>query len=166
MARPPRCRSTALGAALCGLISVGAWDDFFASRARTNCQVDVTRVAPYVAAGIGFIGAGVIFHDRRQVRGLTTAASIWTVAAIGVMAGLGMIWVALYTTVATWVALRWLKRLAPPRAAKRPNPDGGTGPDGGPDPCPGPTTDCGGTCVDTDGDELHCGSCDNARKVL
>jgi putative Mg2+ transporter-C (MgtC) family protein len=51
--------------------------------------VDPSRIAAQVASGIGFIGAGVIFLRRDVVRGLTTAASIWLVAAIGLAAGAG-----------------------------------------------------------------------------
>jgi len=52
---------------------------------------DVSRIVQGVAAGIGFIGAGAILKltDARQIRGLTTAASIWTTAAVGMTAGLG-----------------------------------------------------------------------------
>jgi putative Mg2+ transporter-C (MgtC) family protein len=80
----------ALGAALFGLISVGAWDHF-ATSDQTNVRVDVTRVASYVAAGIGFIGAGAIVKHAGGVRGLTTAASLWVVAAIGLAAGVGFV---------------------------------------------------------------------------
>lgn len=47
------------------------------------------RVASYVVSGVGFLGAGVIFKDGANVRGLTTAATIWCSAAIGVLCGLG-----------------------------------------------------------------------------
>ena len=79
----------ALGAALLGAISVGAFDDFVARRATTNVQVDVTRVASYVAAGIGFLGAGAIMKRGSSIKGLTTAASLWVAAAVGLAAGLG-----------------------------------------------------------------------------
>jgi putative Mg2+ transporter-C (MgtC) family protein len=54
-------------------------------------QADVSRIVQGVAAGIGFIGAGAILKltDQQQIRGLTTAASIWTTAAVGMAAGLG-----------------------------------------------------------------------------
>ena len=110
----------AAGAAAFTVASVYGFDDLGTVR-------DPARLAAQIVTGIGFIGAGVIFQGRRQIRGLTTAASIWIVAAIGVMAGLGMIWVGLYTAVATWIALRWLKRLAPPRA-RRLDPRSGPGP--------------------------------------
>ena len=48
----------ATGAALFGVASVGAFDSFVTERADTNVQIDVTRIASYVAAGIGFIGVG------------------------------------------------------------------------------------------------------------
>ena len=50
---------------------------------------EVARIMAGIATGIGFLGAGTIFRDQSQVRGLTTAASIWAVAAIGITAGLG-----------------------------------------------------------------------------
>lgn len=56
----------------------------------TGEQVDPTRIAAQVVTGIGFIGAGVIFTRRDDVRGLTTAASIWLTAAVGLAAGAGM----------------------------------------------------------------------------
>lgn len=54
-------------------------------------RVDILRVVAAVATGIGFLGAGVIFQSAGTVRGLTTAAGIWVTAAIGLLAGLGMI---------------------------------------------------------------------------
>ncbi len=74
---------------------------------------DPARLAAQILTGIGFIGAGVIFHDRQQTRGLTTAASIWIVAAIGIMAGTGLVWVSIFTTALSWFALRILKRIEP-----------------------------------------------------
>jgi putative Mg2+ transporter-C (MgtC) family protein len=98
----------ALGAALFGAISVGAFTDFADSSA-TNVQVDVTRVASYVAAGIGFIGGGAILKHRGTITGITTATSLWTSAAVGLAAGLGF-WVgAVATAVIAVAALRGLK---------------------------------------------------------
>lgn len=51
---------------------------------------DPTRVAAQVASGIGFIGAGVILHQRGRTRGLTTAATLWACAAVGMAEGFGM----------------------------------------------------------------------------
>ncbi len=68
--------------------------------------VDPSRVAAQIVTGIGFLGAGTILRTGATVRGLTTASSIWIVAAIGMAAGLGMIALAAYTTALTWFALR------------------------------------------------------------
>ena len=59
-------------------------------------QGDPTRMAQGIMTGIGFLGAGVILKERLSVRGLTTAASIWITAAIGILAGIGF-----YTAVVT-----------------------------------------------------------------
>jgi putative Mg2+ transporter-C (MgtC) family protein len=109
-----------LGAALFGAISVGAFADFAGDPSETNIQIDVTRVASYVAAGIGFIGGGTILKHRGTVSGITTATSLWTTAAVGLAMGLGF-WVgALTATVLALVALsglkpvsRWLSRGRP-----------------------------------------------------
>jgi putative Mg2+ transporter-C (MgtC) family protein len=79
----------ALGAGLFGAISVGAFGDYVAPRNATNITIDVSRVASYVAAGIGFLGAGAILKRDDRIHGLTTAASLWTAAAVGLAAGLG-----------------------------------------------------------------------------
>jgi len=80
----------ALGSALFGAISVGAFGAYVvASKSATNVTVDVSRVASYVAAGVGFLGAGTILKKGDRVKGLTTAASLWVTAAVGLAAGLG-----------------------------------------------------------------------------
>ena len=53
-------------------------------------RIDPTRMAQGIMTGIGFLGAGVIIRDGLTVRGLTTAASIWATAAIGILAGVGL----------------------------------------------------------------------------
>lgn len=65
-------------------------------------RLDPTRMAQGIMTGIGFLGAGVIIHDGLTVRGLTTAASIWATAAIGIIAGVGL-W--LPGTIATALAV-------------------------------------------------------------
>ena len=98
-----------LGAALFGLISVAGFDAFEAARGDTNVNVDVTRVASQVVVGIGFIGGGAILKWGGSVRGLTTAASIWTVAAIGLAVGVGYYAAAIAVTVAVLVSLVGLR---------------------------------------------------------
>lgn len=95
----------ALGAALFGVASVHAFAGVTAEASTTNVRVDVTRIASYVAAGVGFIGGGAIVKTAGVVKGITTAASLWSTAAIGLAAGLGL-WVgALAATVAALSAL-------------------------------------------------------------
>lgn len=98
-----------LGAALFALASVSGFDSFIASESST-VRFDPGRVASYVAAGVGFIGGGAILKRDDRVRGLTTAASLWVAAAIGVMCGLGL-WIA--PAVATGLALVSLAILRP-----------------------------------------------------
>src|SRR5437870_4394449 len=71
--------------------------------------VDPSRLAAQIITGIGFLGAGTIFRTSSTVRGLTTASSIWITASIGIVAGLGMLLLALFTTALTWFALFYLK---------------------------------------------------------
>ena len=95
----------ALGAALFGVVSSGAFGDFVVVGSSTNVQVDVTRIASYVAAGVGFLAGGAIVRQPDRVRGLTTAASLWSVAALGLAAGLGF-WVgAVAATIITLLML-------------------------------------------------------------
>jgi putative Mg2+ transporter-C (MgtC) family protein len=70
-----------VGSALFAVLSVGAFDDFLVPRADSNVSVDVTRIAAYVAPGIGFIGGGAILKHGGKVSGITTAASLWSAAA-------------------------------------------------------------------------------------
>lgn len=75
------CLVRLIVAAVCGLlIGVGA----------AGVSVDVSRVAASIAAGIGFLGAGVIFVHRGGVVGLTTAAGLWTTTGVGMAIGCGM----------------------------------------------------------------------------
>ena len=66
----------------------------------SGAAVDISRVAAAVVVGVGFIGAGVIFRGRQEeeVAGLTTAATIWVTAAIGLAAGAGMYLVSVIAT--------------------------------------------------------------------
>lgn len=113
--------AVALGAALFGVVSTTGFDEYEQSRAATNVQVDVTRVASLVASGIGFIGAGLIFRQGTAVRNLTTAASIWVVAAMGLACGVGDFAPAIAAVVVVLVALalfrvprRWIRRYLRP----------------------------------------------------
>ncbi len=71
-------------------------------------NVDASRIASTVVSGIGFLGAGVIIQEGGAVRGITTAASIWAVAAIGVAVGCGMYFTTAFTTILTFIVLQLL----------------------------------------------------------
>jgi putative Mg2+ transporter-C (MgtC) family protein len=68
-------------------------------------RTDPTRMAQGIMTGIGFLGAGVIFKEGLTVRGLTTAASIWITASIGILVGIGFWFAAVTGTVATLIVL-------------------------------------------------------------
>ena len=74
-------------------------------------SVDPTRIAAQIVSGIGFIGAGTILQHRGNIRGLTTAASLWSVAAIGMAAGAGMLAIATIGTFLILVVLSVLDRI-------------------------------------------------------
>jgi putative Mg2+ transporter-C (MgtC) family protein len=79
-------------------------------------RIDPTRMAQGIMTGIGFLGAGVIFKEDLTVRGLTTAASIWITASLGILYGIGFYFPALLGTVATLGVLagfRWFERRLP-----------------------------------------------------
>src|SRR5215470_15985252 len=67
--------------------------------------IDPTRTAQGIMTGIGFLGAGVIFKEGLTVRGLTTAASIWITAAIGILVGIGFYFAAVLGAAATLAVL-------------------------------------------------------------
>ena len=71
-------------------------------------RFDAARVAAQVVSGMGFLGAGLIIFHKNSVRGLTTAAGIWVVSAIGLAAGAGMFWLAAAAAVMAVVCLEAL----------------------------------------------------------
>jgi putative Mg2+ transporter-C (MgtC) family protein len=100
-----------VGAALFTLISAYAWRDFEFSTPE-GIVFDPTRIAAQIVTGIGFLGAGAIIRQGLSVRGLTTAATLWVVAAIGMAAGAGYYSGAFITTVVVLVSLWPLRILA------------------------------------------------------
>ena len=106
-----------LGAALFGILSVHGFDAYVAGRNTNNYQIDVSRVASQVVVGVGFLGAGAILKEGASIRGLTTAASLWATAAIGLACGLGSYFAATAAAVALLLSLvflrsprRWVRR--------------------------------------------------------
>ena len=97
-----------LGACVFTLVSAYAWTDWTFSTA-SGVVFDPTRIAAQIVTGIGFLGAGAIIVRGISVRGLTTAATLWVVAAIGMAAGTGYYEVALGAAVLVLVSLGPLK---------------------------------------------------------
>jgi putative Mg2+ transporter-C (MgtC) family protein len=89
------------------LICVGACVFTILSEVLGGPELQGTRIAAQVVTGIGFLGAGAILRDRQAVFGLTTAATIWAVAAIGMAAGFGRLGLAAFGTVVILIAL-WI----------------------------------------------------------
>jgi putative Mg2+ transporter-C (MgtC) family protein len=104
-----------LGSALFMVVSIFGFDDVLNER---HVILDPSRVAAQVASGIGFIGAGTIILRREIVKGLTTAASIWAVAAVGLAVGGGMF---VAGVAATLLALALLVLAKPLKARLFPN---------------------------------------------
>ena len=103
-------------------MSTLGFTEFDRPRSETVLQADVTRVASNVAVGVGFLGAGVIFRQRNSIKNLTTAASLWAVAAIGLASGVGdpttaavatavlLLSLVVLRPVRTFVRRRWARR--------------------------------------------------------
>jgi putative Mg2+ transporter-C (MgtC) family protein len=94
------------------LVSLGAALSVLAIQQSGGTSADVSRVIQGLVAGVGFLGAGTILNNRTEgdIRGLTTAASIWLTAAIGIAAGLGREVTAILATVLALVILAVLPR--------------------------------------------------------
>ena len=89
---------------------------WFSSTAPGRISLDPTRMAQGIMTGIGFLGAGTIIKDGLTVRGLTTAASIWITAAIGILIGIGFYFpaaVATILTLGTLSVFRWIENQIP-----------------------------------------------------
>src|SRR5689334_22858108 len=100
-----------LGSALFTIVSAYGFHEFLAGGGNI-VRADPTRIAAQIVTGIGFLGAGAIIRDGLSVRGLTTAATLWVVAAIGMACGAGYYWPAAAGTGLTLFALWPLRILA------------------------------------------------------
>ena len=70
-------------------------------------KVDIGRLGAQVITGVGFLGAGTIIHEKGSIKGLTTAASIWTVACIGLAVGLGYYTLTILSTIFVFIAVSY-----------------------------------------------------------
>jgi putative Mg2+ transporter-C (MgtC) family protein len=100
-------------AALFLLISKYGFTDVLAAG---TVVLDPSRVAAQIVSGIGFIGGGIIFVQGERVRGLTTAATVWLVTAVGMACGAGLPMLALAVTIGYFIVafvFPWIERLLP-----------------------------------------------------
>jgi len=104
-----------MSSAILMLLTVHQWE-LLANAPIETIRVDPTRMAQGIMTGIGFLGAGVIMKDTHTIRGLTTAASIWITASIGILIGMGYYEIALVSTLlalGTLSIFRWLEARLP-----------------------------------------------------
>jgi putative Mg2+ transporter-C (MgtC) family protein len=106
-----------VGSALFTIVSAYGFRGFLTS-GESVIRADPTRIAAQIVTGIGFLGAGAIIRQGLAIRGLTTAATLWVVAAIGLAAGAGYYSAAVITTAVALVAL-WPLRMLAFRAVRR-----------------------------------------------
>jgi len=94
-----------LGSCLIMLTSLFIFDIY-----KDKVPLDPARIAAGVITGIGFLGAGAIIQERASVRGLTTAASLWVVAGIGLAVGCGFYLASIFTAVLSLIVLLFLRQ--------------------------------------------------------
>src|SRR5881398_2610040 len=100
-----------VGSALFTIVSAYGFREFLNS-GESVVRADPTRIAAQIVTGIGFLGAGAIIRQGLAVRGLTTAATLWVVAAVGLAAGAGYYSGAVITTALVLIALYPLRIIA------------------------------------------------------
>ena len=103
----------AVGSCVMVIVSEAFYLKYAMYGADTLLRLDPARVAAQIVTGIGFIGAGVILKEGASVRGLTTAASLWTVAGLGMAFGMGFYSLGAIATLLVLISLNFLKRLDP-----------------------------------------------------
>ncbi|MDT8301537.1 MAG: MgtC/SapB family protein [Sedimentisphaerales bacterium] len=96
------------------LICLGAAIFTIISKRMTVGDGSTSRIAAQIVTGVGFLGAGALIQDRRGVHGLTTAATIWLVASIGMGCGAGFRELAVVSTLIAIIVLAGLSKLAKP----------------------------------------------------
>jgi putative Mg2+ transporter-C (MgtC) family protein len=96
-----------VGSALVMLVSINFAERGWARLENANLNIDPARIAYGIMTGIGFLGAGAILKHGASIRGLTTAAALWCVAAVGMASGFGMYTLTIIATIIIVAAL-WI----------------------------------------------------------
>jgi len=103
----------AVGSCVMVIVSEAFYTKYGMFDAQSALRIDPSRVAAQIVTGVGFLGAGVILKEGSSVRGLTTAASLWTVSGLGMAFGLGFFSLGAIATLLVLISLAFLKKLDP-----------------------------------------------------
>lgn len=100
------------------LVCIGATLFTILSFSFIGSSIDTSRIAAGIVTGIGFLGAGVIFQAKDKIKGITTAAELWVLAAIGVAIGMGMYFAAGISTLVVLIVL-WPAKMLEKKVVKK-----------------------------------------------
>ncbi len=100
-----------LGACMIATLECNMQLKLSADASMNNVSMTLGRISAQVVSGIGFLGAGTIFTSQRKIAGLTTAASLWNVACLGLMTGFGYYWLALLGCLVVMLVLLLLQKI-------------------------------------------------------
>lgn len=108
-----------LGAAMIAILECLLLANFNDLSTYGNAAFTLTRLSAQVISGIGFLGAGTIFIAQKKIAGLTTAASLWNVACLGLMVGFGYYWIAILCAVLILIVLTLFQKIIRVNSVKR-----------------------------------------------
>ena len=108
-----------MGACIIAMLECLMRSELLAADSSGNITMTVGRLSAQVISGIGFLGAGTIFSAQKKIAGLTTAASLWTVACMGLLIGFGFYYVAGACCLLVLIVLTFLQRIIRVNAIKR-----------------------------------------------
>lgn len=100
-----------LGACTIAVLECSLMQDMMVNNSVSGVSMSLGRISAQVVSGIGFLGAGTIFTSQRKIAGLTTAASLWNAACLGLMTGFGYYWIALIGCLCVIVVLLMLQKI-------------------------------------------------------
>ena len=108
-----------LGAAMVAVLECLILESQAVLTATGNTSFTITRLSAQVISGIGFLGAGTIFIAQKKITGLTTAASLWNVACLGLIIGFGYYWIAILCSVLVLAILTLFQKIIRVNSVKR-----------------------------------------------
>jgi len=108
-----------LGACMIATLECALQQQMMHDASMNNVSMTLGRISAQVVSGIGFLGAGTIVSSQRKIAGLTTAASLWNVACLGLMTGFGYYWMALTGCLVVMVVLLLLQKIVRVNTTKK-----------------------------------------------